>query len=70
MFETKYVCDNYKMLVTVFGHFGRQHPLSFYISVGLQHSKDVIDIEIQSPTSTNRHPNDYHPWDLVWSKWY
>ena len=38
-----------------FGHFGRQHPLSFYISVGHQHPKDVINIEILSPTSLNSH---------------
>ena len=38
-----------------FGHFGRQHPPSFYISNGHQHSKDVINIEIQSPTSTDGH---------------
>jgi len=57
MFETKCVGDNYKMLVTIFGH---QHQLSFYISFGLpdfghQHSKDVTNNAIQSPTSTNRH---------------
>ena len=38
-----------------FGHFGHQHPLSFYISVGHRHSKDVANIEILSPKSTNRH---------------
>ena len=38
-----------------FGHFGHQHQLSFYINFGHKHSKDVINIEIQSPTSTNRH---------------
>ena len=28
-----------------FGHFGNQHPLSFYISVGHQHSKYVTDFK-------------------------
>jgi len=46
MLETKYVGDS-------FGHFGRQHPLSFYINVGHQHSKDVIKAHILSPTSNN-----------------
>ena len=36
-----------------FDHFG--HQLSFSINVGHQHSKDVTNIKIQSPTSTNRH---------------
>ena len=36
--------------------FRHQHPLSFNISVGHQHSKDVTKIEILSPTSTcHRH---------------
>ena len=30
------------------------HPLSFYISVGHQHLKDVTIIQIQSSTSTKR----------------
>ena len=34
-----------------FCHFRHQHPLSFYLSVGHQHSKDVTKIQIQSPTS-------------------
>ena len=38
-----------------FGNFRNQLPLFFYISIEPQHSKDVINIEIQSPTSTNRH---------------
>ena len=29
-----------------FDQFGHQHQLYFYISVGQQHSKDVINIEI------------------------
>ena len=33
------------------GHLGHQHPPSFYISVGHQHTKDVANIEILSPTS-------------------
>ena len=37
------------------GHFGHQHQLSFYISAGHQHLKDVPNIEIQSSTFTNRH---------------
>ena len=48
------------MLVTDVGYeivspIIHQHPLSFNISVGQQHSKDVTNIEIQSPTITNRH---------------
>ena len=38
------------MLVTDVGDemcIGHQHPLSFYISIGYQDSKDVINIEIQ-----------------------
>ena len=38
-----------------FGHFGHQHPLSFYISVGHQHSKDVANIEILPPTTQKFH---------------
>ena len=38
-----------------FDHFGHQLSLSFSINVGHQHSKDVTNIKIQSPTSTNRH---------------
>ena len=44
MLETKCVGDG-------FGHFVHQRQLSFYISVGHQHSKDVTKIEILSPTS-------------------
>jgi len=36
-----------------FGHFGRQQSLSFYISVGHQHEKDVTNMEFSSPTSKN-----------------
>ena len=44
------------VLVTTIHHFGHQKPLSFYISIRLMlHSKDVTNIEIQSPKSTNRH---------------
>ena len=51
MIATKCVGDKYKMLVTVLDIiFGHQHSLSFNISVGHQHSKDVTNIEIQSPT--------------------
>ena len=51
----------WRMLVTIlrccddFGLFGHQHTLSFNISVGHQHSTDVINTEIHSPTFTNRH---------------
>ena len=38
-----------------FGHFGYHHQLSFYISVGHQHSKDATKIEILSPTFKNCH---------------
>ena len=39
------------------GHFCHQNPinLSFDIGVEHQHSKDVTNIEIKSPTSINRH---------------
>jgi len=43
------------MTIKMFGLFGQQHSLSFNISIGHQHSKDVTNFEIQSPTSTNRH---------------
>ena len=35
-----------------------QYPLSFYNSVGHQHSKGVAKIEIRSPTSKNCHQLD------------
>ena len=37
------------------GRFGHQHPLSFNISVGHQHPKDVTNILILSPTYLNCH---------------
>ena len=43
MLETKCVGDNFEMLVTVNISFGHQQP------------KDVINIEILSPTSKNWH---------------
>ena len=46
------VGDNYTMLVTV---LVTNIHVCFYISVGRQHSKDSINIEILSPTSKNRH---------------
>ena len=39
MLETKCVGDG-------FGNSGHQHPLSFYIIVGHQHSKDVTNITV------------------------
>ena len=38
-----------------FGRFGHQHPLSFSISVGHQHPKDVISIKTLSTTPENCH---------------
>ena len=38
-----------------FGRFCHQHPLSFNISVGQQHPKDVTNIEILSVKSKNCH---------------
>ena len=38
-----------------FGRFCHQHPLSFNISVGHQHPKDVTNIEILSLTCKNYH---------------
>ena len=38
-----------------FSNFDYQHSLSFYINNGDQQSKDIANLEIQSPTSTNRH---------------
>jgi len=58
MLETKCIGDNFKMSVTVFGHFGYfayQHPMFFYINVGHQYSKDVTKIEFLSPISKNCH---------------
>ena len=43
------------MLVTDVGRFCHQHPISFNISVGHQHPKDVTNIEILSLTSKNCH---------------
>ena len=40
-----------------FGHFRHQHPLPFNFSVGHQHSKDDINIEILSPIPKNCHQN-------------
>ena len=42
-----------------FGYFGHQHRLSFYVSVGHQHSKDVVNIHKSSPTSLS--PQSYVP---------
>ena len=53
MLETKYVGD-IKDIGDGFGHFGHQHPISFYISVGHQHSKDVTNSEILSRKLKNR----------------
>ena len=38
-----------------FGHFAHQYPLSFYISAGLQHSKDVTNIHKSSPVFNHHH---------------
>ena len=38
-----------------FDRFRHQHPQSFNISVGHQHSKDVTNIEILSPALQNCH---------------
>ena len=38
-----------------FGRFHQQHPLSFNISAGYQHPKDVTNIKIPSPTPKNCH---------------
>jgi len=40
-----------------FGHFGHQHPLCFYISVGQQHSNNVTNILNLSPTLSYQHHN-------------
>ena len=53
MWKTKCVFDSYEMLVMV--HFGHQYPLSFDISVKHQHSKDVTNIEILSPSLGFQH---------------
>ena len=49
MLETKFVGDKFEMLVTVLAVFVAN------ISVGRQHSKDVTNIEILSPTPENYH---------------
>ena len=46
MLGAKCVGANFEMLLTV----------SFNISVGYQHSKDVTNIEILSPKPENQHP--------------
>ena len=38
-----------------FGHFGRQHPLSFYVSAEHQQLKYAKKIEILSPTLSHQH---------------
>ena len=45
-----------------FGNFGHKHSLPFYISLEYRHSKNVDNIEFQSPTSTNRniHKSHFH----------
>ena len=51
MLEAKCVWDNFDENSQNRHH----HPLSFNISVGHQHSKDVTNIEILSPTPQNCH---------------
>ena len=53
MLETNFVVDKFLDVGDGFDHFGQQHSLSFYITEGHQHSTDVNNIEIQSPTFTN-----------------
>ena len=53
MLETKYVGD-INDIGDGFGHFGHQYPISFYISVEHQHSKDVTNSEILSRKLKNR----------------
>ena len=54
-------CRGQNVLVTTsrcwwrFWQFRSQHPLSFYITVGHQHSKDTTNAVILSPTSKNLH---------------
>ena len=55
MLETKGVGDNFKTLVS-----------PFHISIGHQDSRDVTNIEIQSPTS-RCHPHHCHPVTQTWS---
>ena len=38
-----------------FDNFGHKHPLPFKISLEYRQSKNVDNIEFQSPTFTNRH---------------
>ena len=58
------VCDS-------FGHFGHQHPLSFYISVGHLHSNDVNIM--MSPTSLSLYMNVKNGltccWKMKFQKW-
>ena len=54
MLETKSFGNNFKMLVTVWP-FGHQHSLSFYISVGHKHLKDVTNIKIQALSLSNQY---------------
>ena len=71
MFETKWAADK----GDGFGHFRHQQSL-FYISVEHQHAQDVININILSPTSKNRH--QYHncrnfyllKWVWPWYSWF
>jgi len=62
MLETKCVGDDDDL----FGRFCHQHPLSFNISAGHQHPKDVTNVEILSLTSKNCHQDKVA--DLIW--WY
>ena len=39
-----------------FDHFGHQHPLSSYISVGHQYSKDVTNIDVQRLVTEFKYP--------------
>ena len=52
----KCVDDCLNMLVTIIGHFGHQHLLSFCISVEHQHSKDVISEMSSISKFSHQHP--------------
>ena len=53
MLETKYVSDNYQMLVAVLAI--SMINIHLHLSVEHQHSKDVTNMEIQLPTLSHQH---------------
>ena len=54
--EDEMCCWQFWNIGDGFGRFGHQYPPSFYISVGHQQSKDVINTQKLSSTLSHQHP--------------